>query len=205
MNEHMSSESSPRSRAQPASSSQPERLSAEELFKGYAKFVARFLVHLGVSTRDLDDVVQEVFLVVHARGGYVAGPAKPTSYLGSIAVRAAHSYRRRQNTQRSRASQDSPDELESDSLGPVEQIESDENARKIRAALATLPEELRAPLLLVELEGESCGSVAASTNSPVGTVYWRLHNARKQFRKALAAQEQHAQPAATGLEKGWRS
>lgn len=186
-------------------STQPARLTAEDLFRGHAKFVARFLVHLGVAARDLDDVLQEVFLVVHARGGYVAGPAKPTSYLGSIAVRAAHSYRRRQASQRARSSLDSPDELESHSWGPVELLEADENAQKIRAALATLPEELRAPLLLVELEGESCGSVAASLNSPVGTIYWRLHTARKQFRKALAAQDERKRPAATGLQKGWRS
>ena len=36
--------------------------------------------------------------------------------------------------------------------------------------------------MLHQLEGESCASIAAGLGVPVGTVYSRLHGARKAFR-----------------------
>ncbi|MBC8072980.1 MAG: hypothetical protein IAG13_31950, partial [Deltaproteobacteria bacterium] len=68
--------------------------SATELFREHATFIARFVVRYGVDVADVDDVVQEVFLIAHAHGGYRPGPAKPTSWLAAIAVRVASSHRR---------------------------------------------------------------------------------------------------------------
>lgn len=160
-------------------------LSSEQLFRAHGGFVARFLLQLGVKPMDLDDIVQEVFLVVHARGGYTPGRAKVTSYLGSIAVHAAQSYRRKQAQRRTRESAESMDELPTLVPNVHDVMEAGEQSARIRAALATLPEELRAVLLLVELENESCGSVAAAMGCSVGTIYWRAHTARKRFAQAL--------------------
>jgi RNA polymerase sigma-70 factor, ECF subfamily len=164
----------------------PHFLSSEQLFRSHAAFVARFLLQLGVRSADLDDVVQEVFLVVHARGGYTPGRAKVTSYLGSIAVHAAQSYRRKQARRHQREAGTSLDELPAGLPNVHDALEANEQNARIRAALATLPEELRAVLLLVELEDESCGSVAAAMGCAVGTIYWRVHTARKRLAKALA-------------------
>src|SRR5689334_5045412 len=62
-------------------------LDAEGWFRLHAQVVAGFLFRLGVGRDELDDWVQEVFLVAHRRGGYVAGPAKPTTWLAAIALR----------------------------------------------------------------------------------------------------------------------
>jgi RNA polymerase sigma-70 factor (ECF subfamily) len=72
------------------------QLSAAALFKQYAPFVASFLLRMGIRRSDLDDVIQDVFLVAHKLGGYVPGPAKPTTYLANIALRAATTHRRKQ-------------------------------------------------------------------------------------------------------------
>jgi RNA polymerase sigma-70 factor (ECF subfamily) len=170
-------------------------LSSEHLFRSYAAFVARFLVQLGVHPTDLDDVVQEVFLVVHARGGYTPGPAKVTSYLGSIAVHAAQSYRRKQTRRRNRAADHPLDELPSALPSGHDSMELNEEGARVRAALASLPDDLRAVLLLVELEGESCGSVAAAMGCSVGTIYWRAHTARKRMAKALTQASEAASQA----------
>ncbi|MFT3928403.1 MAG: sigma-70 family RNA polymerase sigma factor [Myxococcales bacterium] len=164
---------------------EPQRLSTEALFRRHADFVASFLARLGVAQEDLDDVLQEVFLVVHARGGYVAGPAKPTSYLGAIATRAALSYRRRRSTSKVRSSAVSPDELSDEEQSPVRTLQVSESSRALNEALASLDPVLSATLLLVEQEGESCGAVAEAMGSPVGTVYWRLNKARKLLRQEL--------------------
>ncbi|MET0287858.1 MAG: RNA polymerase sigma factor [Polyangiales bacterium] len=164
------------------------RLDAATLFQRHAEFVARFLSRLGVAPGDLDDVVQEVFLVAHARGGYVPGPAKPTSYLGAIAARAASSYRRRRGSQLQRHAVLSED-LHGAQPDPVQILQSNESARALSHALAALDPELSSVLLLVDQEGASCLEVAASSGTPVGTVYWRLHKARKALRSALEAHE----------------
>ena len=78
---------------------QPDgHLSSADLFKKYGKFVASFLLRMGISRTDLDDVMQDVFLVAHKLGGYTPGPAKPTTYLANIALRAATTHRRKGQT-----------------------------------------------------------------------------------------------------------
>jgi RNA polymerase sigma-70 factor, ECF subfamily len=158
-------------------------MTTDELFRRHAPFVARLLLRLGVPSREIDDVVQQVFVVVHKNGGYVHGPATPTSYLGAIAVKAASSARRRDGTQRSRHVGYSPELLASSGPDPVTLLEVRRELMQLQAALDEMDPELRAVLVLTELEGESCASIAASQGIPVGTVYWRAHRARKQFRR----------------------
>lgn len=170
-----------------------DRLDAAALFQRHGEFVARFLLRLGVAPGDLDDVVQEVFLVVHARGGYTPGPAKPTSYLGAIATRAASSYRRTRGSALQRMSA-LPEELGGAQPDPVQILQSNEAARALASALAALDPALSSVLVLVDQEGMSCLEVAAGSGTPVGTVYWRLHKARKVLRSALESHERAPLP-----------
>jgi len=172
----------------------PARISTEELFRQHAPFVARLLHRLGVPAREIDDVVQQVFVVVHKNGGYVQGPATPTSYLGAIAVKAASSARRRDNAQRSRHAGYSPDLLPGSGRDPVSLLEVRHELTQLQAALDQMDPELRVVLVLTELEGESCVSIAASQGIAVGTVYWRAHQARKQFRKFAVRVAQEPKP-----------
>jgi RNA polymerase sigma-70 factor, ECF subfamily len=160
----------------------PTRITTEELFRRHAPFVARLLHRLGVPAREIDDVVQQV-VVVHKNGGYVQGPATPTIYLGAIAVKAASSARRRDGAQRSRYAGYSPELLAAVGRDPVSVLEVRSELTQLQAALDQMDPELRAVLILTELEGESCAAIAASHGVAVGTVYWRAHRARKQFRK----------------------
>src|SRR5690348_15373536 len=73
-------------------------LDAEALFRQHAPFVARVLYRLGVKPAALDDLVQEVFLLVHRTGGFVPGAAAPTTYLAGIASRLAANHRRKERT-----------------------------------------------------------------------------------------------------------
>ena len=160
-------------------------MTTDELFRTHAPFVARLLHRLGVPTGEIDDVIQQVFVVVHKNGGYVQGPATPTSYLGAIAVKAASSARRRDGAARSRHAGYDPELLASFGHDPVTLLEVRRELTQLQAALDQMDPILRAVLVLTELEGESCTSIAAGQSIPVGTVYWRAHRARKQFRKIV--------------------
>src|SRR5215471_280777 len=112
-------------------------VSAERLFKEHAAFVARLLYRLGVASDELDDAVQKVFLVVHRNGGYLPGPAKPTTYLANIAVRAASSHRRRSLARRNRVDSRLPEKL-AGGKSPIEILEQSETSRLLEMALDRL-------------------------------------------------------------------
>lgn len=160
-------------------------LGAEELFRRHAPFVARMLVRLGMPPDAIDDAVQEVFLVVHRQGGYRPGAAKPTTYLANLALHAASAHRRRQRVRGARESDVPADETASADVDATERLATGESLQRLGAALDRLEPSLRATLVLAEIEGESCPSIAASMRVPLGTVYWRLHRARKELRSAL--------------------
>ena len=164
-------------------------VSAEELFRQHAAFVARFLFRMGVRADAIEDAVQEVFLVVHRQGGYRPGAAKPTSYLANLATHAAAAHRRRERTRASRATGAAVEDVATTRGSPVDILETNESLRLLQDALGRLDPDLRNTLVLVELEGETCSSVAAAMGIPVGTVYWRLHQARKKFQRALQMTE----------------
>ena len=160
-------------------------MTTDELFRQHASFVARFLTRLGVPAEHIEDALQEVFLVVHRQGGYRPGVAKPTSYLAGIAIHAATKHRRRERAGRARHSDLPPEQLVSEHADPTRAVQAQQELERLQRALDRLPDELRTTLLLVEVEGESCLSVAAAFGWPVGTVYWRLHEARKKLQTAL--------------------
>lgn len=161
------------------------RATTDELFRAHAPFVARMLERMGVRREDLDDAVQEVFLVAHRNGGYLPGAAKPTTYLARIAFRTALAERRRRGRRRARHCEQPPEELAALDCDPGRALEVREALSQVDHALETLSPTLRATLWLADGEGESCVSIAAASEVPVGTVYWRLDRARKQFREAL--------------------
>ncbi|MGB1014001.1 MAG: RNA polymerase sigma factor [Nannocystaceae bacterium] len=161
-----------------------EHLDAAELFRRHATFVASFLVRLGANRNHVDDLVQDVFLVAHRRGGFELGPARPTTWLAQIALRVFSGHRRRR-----RRRPEQPDtnrvtaELAS-SNDPGQQAQTQQALERVQQALEQLDENKRAIFILYELQGESCEAIAAGLGIPVGTVYSRLHHARKRFRQA---------------------
>jgi RNA polymerase sigma-70 factor, ECF subfamily len=162
-----------------------ERIGVEALFRAHAQFVATFLQRLGTPAPELDDLVQEVFLVAHRKGGYVRGPAQPRSWLGAIAVRIA------QAGHRARRRSEAPNSPAVDSMSAAadapERIDSRRSIERVQRALESLSIEQRAAFVLFEIEGESCESIAAVWDVPVGTVYSRLHHARSKFVHAYEA------------------
>ena len=73
---------------------------AEVLFRDHGAFVASFLRRLGAAPEDIDDLVQDVFLVVHRRGGFIPGAAHPRTWLAEIGLRLVSSGRRTSKSRR---------------------------------------------------------------------------------------------------------
>jgi RNA polymerase sigma-70 factor, ECF subfamily len=163
-----------------------ERIDAESLFRVHAGFIASFLLRLGVARVELDDMVQEVFLLAHRKGGYMPGPAKPRTWLCAIALRMARQGRRVASTRRVRLDEQAVLEAASGAGDPAHALEMQELLSRVGLALESLDLEHRLAFLLYEVEGESCPEIAAVAGVPVGTIYSRLHHARRRFHAAYA-------------------
>ena len=164
-----------------------EHVSAEELFRSHASYVAAFLGRLGVSAAEIDDLVQEVFLVVHRKGGFEVGAAQPKTWLGAIAVRVASTRRRSLGRRREHANEEVLQAAVSPNASPDERLHAKQSLARVQQALSSLDLDHRAVFVLYEIEGQSCQDISRALEVPTGTVYSRLHHARKRFGDAHAA------------------
>jgi RNA polymerase sigma-70 factor (ECF subfamily) len=182
-------------------------LDATTLFRDHARFVAGFVRRMGVPREDLDDVLQEVFLVVHRKGGFVPGPAQPKTWLAGIALLEAKTWHRRRSAKPNTApAADAAEHIHAEGHDPEQEAGTRQRLELVQRALDAMSEDKRAVFMLFELEGESCDSIAAGLGIATGTVYSRLHAARKAFKKAIRRQQTvdavTGQRAAGGVHAG---
>jgi RNA polymerase sigma-70 factor, ECF subfamily len=158
--------------------------SAQELFAAHASFVAGFLWRMGAPDHEIEDLVQDVFLIAHMKGGFQEREAKATTWLAAIAFRVWSSERRRFRRHSELPNSGAIVQAEAHGPSPADALSAAESLGRIRTILEGLDERSRAILILVDLEGTSCVEVAEALGIPVGTVYSRVHSARKRFARA---------------------
>lgn len=164
-----------------------------EVYATHAPFVWASLQRLGVRTPDLDDVLQEVFVVVHRRLTSFDGTAKMTTWLFGICMRVASAYRRRGYRRRETCTEDPIDHAASAAGTPEEDLQTAQARRRLEALLDELDLDKRAVFVMFEIDEMSCDEIADVQGIPVCTVYSRLSAARKEFQKAIA--RMHARDA----------
>jgi RNA polymerase sigma-70 factor (ECF subfamily) len=165
------------------------------LFRAHAAFVASFLRRLGTSGSDVDDLVQEVFLVAHRKGGYRPGTGQPRTWLGAIALRIASVHRRTHSRRHEEFNEEAIERATAHGDVAVT-VDARKSLARVQRALDTLDLEHCAVFVLYEFAGESCEAIGVSLGIPVGTVYSRLHHARRRFELAHAALDQQQPPVA---------
>lgn len=147
-------------------------------------YVYRLVARLA-GREDADDLVQEVFLVVHRRLSEFEGRALITTWLFRIAYRVVGAHVRRERLRRwlARALVGSDDR--SSAPSGLLSVEEAERRQATLETLARLSWKKRAVLILHEVEEWSCPEIAARIGVPVGTVYTRLHHARREMARHL--------------------
>jgi RNA polymerase sigma-70 factor (ECF subfamily) len=166
------------------SASRAERsLDVEVVYRDHADFLWRTLQHLGTSRADLEDAVQEVLVVVHQRGHTYDFECRLTTWLFGICLRVASKYRRRAHLRWEQGEPHLPEVP--DRATPEDRLATRQAAARLEALLADLTLEQRATFVMFELEGQSCQEIAELFAVPLGTVYSRLHTARKHVARRL--------------------
>jgi RNA polymerase sigma-70 factor, ECF subfamily len=164
--------------ATPTSSNVPA--TCEQAFRDHGQEVARWARHLGGTEIDVEDVVQEVFLVVNKRLSDFKAEARFTSWLFEVTRKTVANHRRRQRRRRWQ-SDEVLVKMPSHAGDPVAELERRQSVARFYEALDCLPEKYRTMIVLYELEGMSAQEIAELRNLTIGTMRVHLSRARAQL------------------------
>ncbi len=163
-----------------------EPVELRAIYRLHARFVWLSLQRLGVYPSDLDDVAQDVFVIVHRRLDTFDRRARITTWLFGICMRVAANYRRRRRWTRELLSGWAEDERPALLVAADDVLVRREEREIAERALDRLDVAKRATFVMFEIESLSCLEIAELMNVPIGTVYSRLHGARRQLAKTIA-------------------
>jgi RNA polymerase sigma-70 factor (ECF subfamily) len=176
--------------------------SFDAVFNTYRDYVYTLTYAILGNDQDAEDVTQEVFLQVYkALPSYQPERASMRTWLATIAVNACHRYKRyrRRNLldriwHRSPPAEENDHTDGDDSLAlvdlsiwgvPEDRVLQNEVRQVVKEVLAKLKPEHRSVLILHYYLDHSCAEIAQMINCPEGTVYSRLHHARRLVRGKL--------------------
>jgi RNA polymerase sigma-70 factor (ECF subfamily) len=140
---------------------------------------------LGIPPDAVDDVLQDVFIVVHRRLPSFEGRAQVRTWLTKILVRVVATHRRRHRRKggHDELPEDVRDEAE---MGPQEQTARREAARLLLEILDTMDDDRRAVFVLAEIEQMPVSEIAIAIGENVNTTHSRLRLARRDYERHLA-------------------
>lgn len=151
-------------------------------YREHHSFVWRILRHLGVAPAQLDDRLQDVFLVVHRRWHSFDPASSMRSWLYGICRRVAADQRRSERRSEARLQMVAPP---GSAAGPEQALAQAEAEDFVDQFLAGLDPEKREVFVLAEVEDLSAPEIAAATGIKLNTVYSRLRVARELFARAI--------------------
>jgi RNA polymerase sigma-70 factor (ECF subfamily) len=157
------------------------------IYKEYFNFVWSCTRRLGISIEATDDVVQEVFIVIHARLSTLERPEALRSWIYGIVRRTASTHHRSRRVREGTAEELLP--IAGEGMRPetpLDHAEQTEQVKLLSSLLEELDEEKREVFVLAELEDMTVPEISQAIEIPVNTVYSRLRAARLAFDEALA-------------------
>src|SRR5580765_3653442 len=174
----------------PAPPRSEPRLTFAELYESCFAFVWRTARRLGTPEANLDDVVQEIFMVAYRRQDEFEGRSSPKTWLYGIAFNVVRAHRRELGAKQPHLLLEErrvdPGVLVDAADGPHEHVARQEAARFLDQFLDSLDDDRRDVFVLAEMEQLSAPEIAAVLGAPLNTVYSRLRLARAEFSKAVA-------------------
>jgi RNA polymerase sigma-70 factor, ECF subfamily len=171
--------------ARAGSTAHAESLTFDDVYRAHFAFVWRSAKRLGVNEAALDDVVQEVFVVVHRRLADFEGRSSLRTWLFGITLRVVRDHRRAAR-RRDPGPPVDPYTLRATGSGPADTAEQAEAVRLLHALLDELDDDRREVFVMAELEQMAMPEIAEALGLNVNTAYARLRIARQEFEEALS-------------------
>ena len=157
------------------------------VYRDYFDFVWSCTRRLGVSAGATDDVVQEVFIVIHSRLHTLERPTALRSWIYGIVRRVVSAHHRAFRSKLDSASILDLAELPSPRQPtPLDFAEQNDRVKLLWSVLEELDDDKREVFVLAELEEMTAPEISEAIDVPINTAYSRLRAARQAFNEALA-------------------
>jgi RNA polymerase sigma-70 factor (ECF subfamily) len=170
-----------------------ESLEFRAIYERWFSEVSRWIRAMGGPEAEREDLVQDVFLVVHRRlrdfdGQNVAG------WLYQIARHRVRDFRRLLWVRHLLlGGVPLSESLSKGGASPADSLETNEKRILLERLLGKLNESERAAVVLFEIDGYSGEQIAEIQGVPVNTVWARIHKARKKLKASLAKHDSKEQ------------
>jgi len=152
-----------------------------ELVKRHKEKV-RNIIYLTISNTDaIDDIAQEVFITVFKNLKSFRFESQFTTWLYRITINKCKDHLRK--TKIRKIFLPLKDDEEYNVLGSIN--ENTDVKQIVRNAIASLPDKLRLPIMLKDLEGFSYQEIADTMNCEIGTIKSRIFRGRETLKNIL--------------------
>jgi RNA polymerase sigma-70 factor, ECF subfamily len=162
-----------------------DRDACDELVQRHQAAVYRAAYAALRTPEDAEEVAQDAFVRAFAALGRYRGEASFKTWVLKIAWRRALTRRRRNVWLLRRESSVDLATLRDGTAGPEEQAACGALHRHVRRLIAGLPRKLRDVLLLEQTGDYKYEEIATIVGVPLGTVKWRISEARRRLRAQL--------------------
>jgi RNA polymerase sigma-70 factor (ECF subfamily) len=172
-----------------------DRAARSQLFERHVDAVYRFIARMrGSDTDVVDDLVQATFVAAFQSAARFRGE-RVRAWLYGIAANLVRKHARREIRRKralavvAEATVAAEQAAAAQHVAPVLAHAPDPiTLARLPVAIAALPHDLRAALVLVDLEGERGIDAAAALGVPEGTLWRRVYHARKTLRDMLGGE-----------------
>ncbi|HVR18739.1 MAG TPA: sigma-70 family RNA polymerase sigma factor [Polyangiaceae bacterium] len=159
----------------------------EALYRQYFNFVWSSARRLGVPPEAVDDVVQEIFIVIHSRIHTLERPEALRSWIYSVVRRTVSDHHRgRRVKEASGVKLAAEPDVRSRPATPFDVAEQNDQVKLLYSLLEELDETKREVFAMAELDELTVPEIAEVLEIPLNTAYSRLRAARQAFEEALA-------------------
>ena len=156
-----------------------------ELVRKYQDKIYNLCRYMLQDMHDAEDAAQDTFIKAYRNLGAFKPDASFYTWLYRIAVNACLDYKKKARPEQI-DDEYALDRLASTDASPERLYQSKEITRSIQSALAKLPEQLRAVIVLKEIEELSYEEIAEVLHTSLGTVKSRISRARDELRRLIS-------------------
>ena len=164
----------------------PGPVSFEEVYETQFSFVWRSVLSRGVSRPAVDDVVQEVFMVVHRKLSTFEGRSSMRTWLWTIVRRVVRDYLQKHGN--APTGEPLGDDHASTLQGPAEALDQKDAAALLDQLLSRMTDMQREVFIMYEIEEMTGAEIAEALAVNENTVRTRLRAARQIFGSAVLSQ-----------------
>ncbi len=165
------------------------------LVRTHYRRIYHCVAHILGNHSDADDATQEAFLRAYIGLAGFDGRSEFSTWLYRIAINTALNFRRKGRAALATATAGAqqvnhlggrPEALANQPNNPAEQLQIDADLKRVLSKVCELSASLRVTLVLTTVEQLSHKQVSDILSIPEGTVAWRVNEARRMLRLALA-------------------